>query len=280
MDQAISTFGASLRRWRRLRGLTQQTLAFDADVSARHLSWLESDRASPSRAMVLRLAERLDVPVRERNALLAQAGFAPMFRERRTDDPALLPVREALQSLLTAHEPWPAMAVNRHWELVAGNRMVPLLLAPCAEWLKKPPVNMLRVSLHPEGLAPMIENLSAVRAHVLGRLHRQAQTTADPVLAALHEELAAYPSKDSGGVPPDMAAETGDPGVVVPVTLNTPQGRLSFLTTVTVFGAPHDVSVAELAIETLLPADAQTAEALRALAAVAFGGASAEAAAT
>jgi len=261
MDQAVSapTFGHQLRRWRGRRGLTQLALALDADVSTRHLSWLESDKSVPSRAMVLRLAERLDVPLRERNALLAAAGYAPLYAERGRSDPAWAAASDALQSLLDAHEPAPALAVDRHWNLVAANRMVGLLTAAVAPHLLAPPLNVLRLTLHPQGLAPMIENAAIWREHVLARLSRQAQASGDAVLGALHVEMAAYPLPRGEGppLPPDAVA--------VPLVLNTPHGRLAFITTITVFGAPHDLLLSELAVETLLPADAPTAAALRAL---------------
>lgn len=261
MDQAAgpAPFGTLLRRWRQHRGLSQLALSLEAEVSARHLSWLESGKAAPSRAMVLRLAERLDLPLRERNAMLVAAGFAPLYAERALAHPALAPARAALQQLLDAHEPAPALAVDRHWNLVAHNRLVPLLLAAVAPALARPPVNVLRLSLHPQGLAPMIEHLAAWRQHVLGRLARQAQASADPVLQALHTELAALPVPAAA-----TPVALPDDAAIVPLVLNTALGRLSFLTTVTTFGAPHEVTLAELAIETLLPADAATAAALRA----------------
>jgi transcriptional regulator with XRE-family HTH domain len=241
-------------------------------VSTRHLSWLESGRAEPSRAMVLRLAEQLDVPLRERNALLAAAGYAPLYRRTTLTDPLLAPARQALQRLLDAHEPWPALAVDRHWQLLAANRMVGLLLQDLPPALLQPPLNVLRLSLHPQGLAPRIANLPAWREHVLARLRRQADTSADPALQTLHDELAGWPLP----VPvDDTGAETASatlPDFVVPLSLLWPKGaqgrdgparRLNFITTVTVFGAPHDVTLQELAVETLLPADAATAEALR-----------------
>ena len=249
-------FGAQLRRWRGQRGLSQMALALQAEVSARHLSWLETGKAAPSRAMVLRLAERLELPLRERNGLLTAAGYAPLYRERALADPTLAPAREALQRLLTAHEPWPALAVDRHWNLVAHNRMVPLLLQGLPAELMVPRVNVLRVSLHPLGLAPMIVNLGAWRAHVLQRVQRQATASGDPQLGALLAELQAMPG------PAPEAGEAFD-DVVVPLTLDTPFGRLEFITTITVFGAPHDVTLAEIAIETLLPADEATATRLR-----------------
>lgn len=253
-------FGSLLRGWRQRRGCSQLALALQAEVSTRHLSWLETGKAAPSRAMVLRLAERLELPLRERNGLLAAAGFAPLYRERPLADPTLAPARDALQRLLTAHEPWPALAVDRHWNLVAHNRTVPLLLQALPAELLAPPLNVLRVSLHPRGLAPMIENLGAWRAHVLQRLERQLASNGDPGLATLLAELRALP-----GPVADPDGETDD-GVVVPLGLNTPFGRLDFITTVTVFGAPHEVTLSEIAIETLLPADEATAARLRELA--------------
>jgi transcriptional regulator with XRE-family HTH domain len=256
------SFGALLRRWRTQRGLSQMALALDADVSTRHLSWLETGRAAPSRAMVLRLAERLDVPLRERNALLQAAGYAPLYAERPLADPALAPAREALQRLLDAHEPWPALAVDRHWNLVAANRSVGALLSLVDPALTTPPVNVLRLSLHPQGLAPMIENLPAWRTHVLARLRRQVAATGDPWLQRLHDELRAACAHEADG---DFTEGTSTDLAVVALVLRTPHGRLAFLTTVTVFGAPHEVTLAELAIETLLPADAETAALLRLL---------------
>ncbi|MFY9510446.1 MAG: helix-turn-helix transcriptional regulator [Rubrivivax sp.] len=257
MDRAATPgFGAQLRSWRQRRGLSQLSLALAAEVSARHLSWLEADKSQPSRAMVLRLAERLEVPLRERNGLLMAAGFAPMYGERGLDDPALAPARNALQRLLDAHEPWPALAVDRHWNLVAHNRMIPLLLQQVrSPALLQPPCNVLRVSLHPEGLATMVENLGGWREHVLARLQRQISATGDARLLALHEELRALPGPEPDGEPFDPVAQS--------LVLRSPLGRLAFITTLTVFGAPHDVLLSELAIETLLPADAETAERLR-----------------
>jgi transcriptional regulator with XRE-family HTH domain len=261
VDQAAQAagFGPLLRRWRQHRGLSQLALALDAEVSTRHLSWLEAGKSQPSRAMVLRLAERLDLPLRERNLLLTAAGYAPMYGERSLADPALAPAREALQRLLLAHEPAPALAVDRHWNLVVANRMVPLLIQSAAPFLRQPPLNVLRLTLHPEGLAPMIENLPAWREHVLGRLQRQLAATGDAALAALRDELLALPARG------ERIGTLAEDAVVVPLALATPFGRLAFLTTVTVFGAPHDVTLAELAVETLLPADTATAQALRRL---------------
>jgi transcriptional regulator with XRE-family HTH domain len=258
-----TAFGPLLRRWRQQRALSQLDLALQAEVSSRHLSWLETGRASPSRAMVLRLAEQLAVPLRERNSLLAAAGFAPLYAERALADPALARARQALQRLLDAHEPWPALAVDRHWNLVAHNRLVPALMSHAAPGLLAPPVNVLRLSLHPQGLAPRIANLGAWRGYVLERLRRQAATTLDPALQALLDELQAMPGPPAEA---DDALEAQGPAdLAVPVSFDSTHGRLNFITTITVFGAPRDVTLSELAVETLLPADAATAEALRAL---------------
>jgi transcriptional regulator with XRE-family HTH domain len=263
MDAAVRSFGPLLRHWRRHRGLSQMALALDAEVSARHLSWLESDKSVPSRAMVLRLAERLDVPLRERNAWLRAAGYAPLYREQALDAAAL----QSVQALLDAHAPHPALAVDRHWHLVAANRMLPLLLHGVDPALLAPPVNVLRLSLHPAGLAPRIVDLPAWRSHVLARLRRQARLADDTVLLALHDELQAL---DGAFRSPSDAHDEGrgeGPGDVLalPLTLSSELGELRFVTAVTVFGAPQDVALSELALETLLPADAATAAALRRL---------------
>ena len=242
-----------LRQWRRRGGLSQLALAADAEVSARHLSWLETGRAQPSRAMVLRLAQRLDVPLRERNAWLLAAGFAPAFRDRAWDAPEQAALRATVQQLLDAHGANPALVVDRHWTLLAANAAVQLLTAQVDPALLNPPVNVLRLALHPQGLARSIHNLGAWRAHVLERLARQAQASGDAVLAALHDELAAYP-----GPPPAPAFDTDSPALRL--QLRSPVGPLAFISTVTVFGAPQDVALAELAIETFLAADAATAE--------------------
>jgi transcriptional regulator with XRE-family HTH domain len=261
VDTRITTFGDLLRAWRQRRGCSQLALAVQADVSTRHLSWLETGKSAPSRAMVLHLCEQLNVPLRERNGALVAAGFAPLYRERTLDDTALAPARAALQRLLDAHEPYPALAVDRHWNLVAHNRMIPLLLQQADPTLLQPPLNVLRVSLHPRGLAPMIVNLGHWRAHVLQRLRRQIAATGDPVLQALHHELQAMPCEET----PQPSEDHGPDDVAVPLRLRTPLGDLAFITTLTVFGTPNDVTLSELAVETLLPADTATAQALRAI---------------
>lgn len=257
-------FGALLKRWRHGRGLSQLALAARAETSARHLSFLETGRSSPSREMVLRLAERLAVPLRERNAWLVAAGFAPMYRQRPLDHPALAMAREAVDRVLKAHEPYPALALDRHWNIVATNRAVAGLLAGVDAALLRPPVNALRLSLHPKGLAPLIVNLAQWRHHLLDRLRQQTEASGDALLTCLMDELRAYPAppEDSG---PHLEGEHA--GLVVPLQLRTAAGALGFISTTTVFGTPVDVTLQELAIETLFPADAATADCLRALSA-------------
>lgn len=253
------SFGEHLRHWRQHRRLSQLDLADEADISTRHLSFMETGRSVPSREMVLRLSERLEVPLRERNALLVAAGYAPMYRERALDDPALAAARQAVELILKGHEPWPALAVDRHWNLVSYNALVPRLLAMADPSLLQAPVNVLRLSLHPLGLAPHLANLAQWRTHLFERLRQQIAATADPALVALLEELRAYP------VPPDTHHHLDGemPGVVMPFQLRTPHGLLSFISTITIFGTPVDVTLQELALETFFPADDFTREALR-----------------
>jgi transcriptional regulator with XRE-family HTH domain len=252
--------GALLRDWRQRRRLSQLDLALSADVSARHLSFIETGRARPSADMVLRLAEHLDVPLRDRNRLLLAAGFAPAFGQRDLEAPEMGPVRDALTRLLTAHEPFPALVVDRHWGLVAANRALGLLTAGVAPELLEEPVNVLRLALHPDGLAPRIANLSEWRAHLLDRLGRQAAVTADPALAALLEELAGLPGGD-----PAQTHDLSATDVVTPLRLRHPEGELTFLSTITTFGTAADVTVAELSIEAFFPADEHTAATMRAV---------------
>jgi len=259
------SIGDHLRDWRQRRRLSQLDLALEAEISTKHLSFLETGRAQPSRDMVLRLAEELDVPLRERNVLLVSAGYAPVFSQRSLDDPALQAARKAVDLVLKGHEPYPAIAVDRHWHLVAHNTAVPPLLASIAPKLMQPPVNVLRLSLHPEGLAPRIENLGEWRAHLLARLRQQIDATADAELSKLFDELAAYPAP--GGARAPRANATHDyGGVVVPLRLVMDAGTLSLFSTITIFGTPVDVTLSELAIESFFPADPETAGMLRRLA--------------
>ncbi len=254
--------GAQIRHWRARRRLSQLELALEADVSTRHLSCLETGRAAPSREMILRLANRLDVPLRERNRLLTAAGFAPMYPARPLADPALAAARQVVELVLRGHEPCPALAVDRHWNVVMQNRAVPLLLDGVAPDLLAGPVNALRLSLHPRGMAPRIVNLAAWRAHVLARLHQQILASDDDTLRALAEELTAYPPSGDRAHGPTPAG--GEPALVVPLVVDSALGRLSFISTTTVFGTPVDVTLAELALESFFPADAATTAALRA----------------
>ncbi|MGY1822497.1 helix-turn-helix domain-containing protein [Geodermatophilus sp. SYSU D00079] len=247
--------GALLRDWRQRRRLSQLDLASDAGVSARHLSFVETGRARPSREMVLHLAEQLEVPLRERNELLLAAGYAPVYGRRRLEDPDMSAVRTALDHVLAAYEPYPAVVVDRAWQLVAGNRSLALLTEGAEPALLEPPVNVLRLGLHPRGLAPRILNLPQWRTALLTRLAREAHLTADPGLAALHRELAALPG-GSDRRPPD--------GIAVPLRIRSGDDVLSFLSTVTTFGTAVDLTAAELSVEAFLPADAHTAEVLRA----------------
>ena len=250
--------GVLLREWRERRRLSQLTLALEADVSTRRLSFLETGRARPSRAMLLRLTERLDVPLRERNTLLLAAGFAPAYPERDLDDPALEQARAAVDRVLVRHEPFPALAVDRYWTLIAANRVVPALLGGVAAELLQPPINVLRLSLHPDGLASRIANLPEWRAHLLARLSRQVEITGDPRLAALLQELQRYPgSRNTRDVDEPVPLS-----VAVPLRLRTEHGLLSLLSTTMVFGTPVDVTLSELAVEAFFPADATTAELL------------------
>ncbi len=259
-----SPFGERLRHWRQRRRLSQLDLAHEANVSTRHLSCVETGRASPSRDMVLRLLDRLDIPLRERNALLEAAGYAPMYRERPLDAPDMAPARAAVQRILACHEPWPALALDRHWNLVMANRMVPLMMAGAAPALLQPPVNVLRLSLHPEGLAPRIANLRQWREHLFERLRQQIQATGDDALAALLAELKGYP--EALGQRPQVALPGEHQGVLMPFELHTPQdGVLRLVSTTTVFGSPVDVTLQELALETFFPADEATASQLQAL---------------
>jgi transcriptional regulator with XRE-family HTH domain len=252
--------GDHLREWRQRRHLSQLDLAADAEISARHLSFVETGRAAPSRDMVLKLAERLDVPLRERNVLLVAAGFAPAFPQRSLDDPALKPARQAIDLVLKAHEPNPALAVDRHWNLVSANRMVMPLLEGIPQRLLGQPLNVLRLSFHPEALAARTVNLAEWCGHLLERLHRQCEATADPELIKLYDELRSYP------IPARSGPLSGD-NVAIPFRMRLNGDVLSFFSTTMIFGTPVDITLSELALETFFPADDRTAERMRAMAA-------------
>jgi transcriptional regulator with XRE-family HTH domain len=250
--------GQQLRDWRLRRRLSQLDLALDAEISTRHLSFVETGRAAPSRDMILKLADELDVPLRERNALLLAGGFAPVYADRPLDNASLAAARAAIETLLIAQEPFPALAIDRHWNLVTANRAGAGLLQGVAPHLLRPPINVLRLSLHPEGAASRIENLGEWKAHLLHRLRKQFEASADPQLLSLLEELAGYPAPPAQK--PDAAA------IAVPLIVSSPAGTMSFLSTTLLFGTPLDVTLSELAIEIFLPADAATVERLRGVA--------------
>ena len=246
-------FGLLLRQWRERRHLSQLDLALAAGVSARHVSFIETGRSQPSREMVLRLASQLDVPLRDRNPMLLSAGYSRGYLTRRLEDTEMAPVRDALQVILRGYQPFPALAVDRGWNLVAANSSLALLTGDAAAQLLTAPVNVLRLSLHPRGLAQQILNLAQWRGHILDRLAREAALTADADLAALHRELLAYP----GGI-----EHAHGSGLAVPLRLRVAKQELSFLSTVTTFGTAIDVTLAELSVEAFLPADDNTADAL------------------
>jgi len=255
-------FGHSLRQWRDRRRLTQLDLSLQAGVSARHLSFVETGRSSPSREMVLRLANCLGVPLRERNAWLVAAGFAPMYRERSPDDPALADAMKAVQRLLDAQAPFPAIAMDRHWNVVASNHATLRVLSGASPALLAVP-NVLRMCHHPDGLASRIANLAQVRENHALRLAQQLQASHDPVLADMLEELRRYP------LPMARQAKRMDGehvGIVAPFQLESEDGLLSFFTTSAVFGSVADITLSELAVESFLPADEATAEAVRKIA--------------
>ena len=252
--------GDHLREWRQRRHLSQLDLAGDAEVSARHLSFFETGRAAPSREMVLKLAERLEVPLRERNVLLVAAGFAPAFPQRSLDDPALKSARAAIDLVLKAHEPNPALAYDRHWNLVSANRMVAPLLKDVPPRLLGQPVNILRLAFHPEALAPRTVNLAEWSSHLLERLHRQCEATADPELLKLYDELKSY------RIPARSAPLPAD-SVAIPFRMRFGDEVLSFMSTTMIFGTPVDITLSELALETFFPADDLTAARMRAMAA-------------
>jgi transcriptional regulator with XRE-family HTH domain len=252
-------FGNSLRDWRQRRHLSQLELAGDVDISTRHLSFVETGRAQPSREMVLRLAERLEVPLRERNELLVAAGYAPVYSSRALDDPAMNSARSAVDLILNGHEPYPAILVDRHWNLLAANKAASAFMAGVDPSILGPPANVLRATLHPMGLAPRIENLAEWRSHLLTTLARELELSADPTLAALLTELRGYPGGE-GEPDPQFG------GVVVPLRLRTEAGVLSMFTTTTVFGTAMEVTLSELVLEAFYPADEFTAGFLRQLA--------------
>lgn len=263
MTQTEESVGGLIREWRTRRRMSQLDLAAEAEISQRHLSFVESGRAAPSREMVLHLAERLDIPLRQRNRLLLAAGFAPSFGERPLDHPSLKPAMAAVEQVLMGHDPNPALAVDRHWNLISANRAIGPFLTDIADAsLLEPPVNVLRLSLHPQGLAPRIVNLGEWRAHLLERLRRQNETFGDPVLGALESELRAYP----GGLTRTRTVHDEATAIVHPLKIRMADTVLSLISTITVFGTPVDVTLSELAIESFFPADEATRFALQKMA--------------
>ncbi len=239
--------------------MSQLELAMQAEISTRHLSFVETGRAKPSRDMILHLAEQLDLTLRERNSLLVAAGFAPVYAETPLDSPHMSGVRDAVRRILAAHEPYPALAFDRKWNVVEANRGIGIFTATVAPSLLASPMNVLRASLHPEGLAPHIVNLREWRAHLLSRLRRQVEMTADTELEELYAELCAYPCADAGHE--NESAAKG--AIAVPLRLRRNGNELTFLSTVTSFGTPLDITIAELAIESFFPADALTVASIK-----------------
>ncbi|MCK9925725.1 helix-turn-helix transcriptional regulator [Frankia sp. Mgl5] len=264
--------GALLRGWRERRRLTQLDLAERANVSTRHISFVENGRSRPTSEMIILLSKHLDVPLRERNQLLLAGGYAPAYSENGLASPSMSAVSAAIDRVLAGLGPLPAAVIDRRWELVAANDAIDLFTAGAAARLLEPPVNVLRLSLHPEGMAPRILNLPEWRAHLLDRLARQADATGDQVLRDLHTELSAYPVPGrvaDGAADGGKRGRAGRPtepwtanGIIAPVRYRSPRGELSLFTTTTVFGTPTDVTVSELAVETFFPADAPTASLL------------------
>jgi transcriptional regulator with XRE-family HTH domain len=252
--------GLLLREWRQRRRLSQFELALESGVSSRHLSFVETGRSLPSAEMIIHLADQLEVPLRDRNQLLLAGGYAPAYTQNDLDAPDMGPVRDAIEQVLRAHEPYPALVIDRHWGLVSANRTVGALIDGVAAHLLEPPVNVLRLSLHPDGLAPRIVNLHQWRSHLLDRLAHEATASGDPALNALHEELAAYPDGEPG---PELDPAFAD--IAVPLRLRHDGREVAFISTRTTFGTAVDVTVAELSIESFFPADAATADAMRAL---------------
>ncbi|SFN09929.1 DNA-binding transcriptional regulator, XRE-family HTH domain [Streptomyces sp. cf124] len=266
-DQGV---GPLLRAWRERRRVSQLELALRAGSSARHVSFVETGRSRPSEEMVLRLAEHLDVPVRERNALLLAAGYAPRYPETPLDDPSMGALREGMERLLRGYEPYPALVLNATYDVLAANRGIAMLLDKIPESLLVPPLNAMRLTLHPEGMAPRIRNLRAWRGHLLEQMERQVALRRSEPLRALYEEVAAYP------LPPGTAEEDREdagagPGAegtayfALPMRIEHEGRVLSFVSSVSTFNTPMDVTVAELAIETFLPADPATVKHLHAL---------------
>jgi transcriptional regulator with XRE-family HTH domain len=254
-----ATVGPLLRDWREQRRRSQLDLALDVGVSPRHLSFVETGRARPSPELVLALADGLDVPLRERNTLLLAAGYAPRYAETPLDDQRMRRVMGAIQQVLDAHDPYPGLVLDRRWDIVAANQGALAFLDGLPEHLLEPPLNIYRLSLHPDGLATRTTNLPDWAGYMLRQLDRSVVLTGDPVVRALAEEVRAYPMVTS--LPPSEPPE--DPEVVLSVGLATDAGKLRLFTTLTTFGTPRDITLDELVIELFYPADEATARHLR-----------------
>ncbi|MER5778933.1 helix-turn-helix transcriptional regulator [Streptomyces sp. NPDC002039] len=254
--------GAMLRTWRERRGISQLELAGRADSSSRHISFVETGRSRPSEEMVLRLAEHLDIPVRERNALLLAAGYAPRYPHTPLDDPSMEVLRDSLERLLAGYEPYPALVVDATYQVIAANRGIALLLDGVPDHLLAPPLNAMRLTLHPQGLAGRILNLREWRGHLLEQMERQIALSRSEPLRALYDEVAAYPVAERAdhGEPREAVAN-----IALPLRIEHDGHALSFVSSISTFNTPMDVTVAELAIETLLPADPATVKYLRSL---------------
>ncbi|WEP01071.1 helix-turn-helix transcriptional regulator (plasmid) [Streptomyces sp. FXJ1.172] len=250
--------GELMRQWREQRGYSQLALATRAEISARHLSFLETGRSKPSREMVLRLGRQLELALREQNQLLLAAGYAPAYTDSPLDVAEMRPVRDALRQILAGHEPFPALVVDRHWNVVLSNSGFALFAEGAAPDLLRHPVNALRLALHPEGMQPRIVNFADWRAQLLLRLQRRVELTAEPGLAELYRELCAYPD----GGEPSRPPRTDNADLTLPLRLRYRDMELSLFCTIATFGMPLDVTVAELAVEAFLPADGTTGEML------------------
>jgi transcriptional regulator with XRE-family HTH domain len=256
----VAPLGEQLREWRTRRRMSQMDLALDTEISTRHLSFIETGRSKPSAQMLGRIADCLEVPHRARNALLLAAGYAPDYAERSLDSPEMAGMRAIVEHVLKGHEPYPALAVDRHWNMIAANAAIAILIEQVSPALLAPPVNVLRLALHPDGLAPQIVNYGEWHAHILHRIDLQIEASADAGLIALREELAGYAVEANDNGPGHVNS------IAVPLILDTIAGQIRFVSTVTIFGTPVDITLSELAIEAFFPADAESAALLQKLA--------------
>jgi transcriptional regulator with XRE-family HTH domain len=255
--------GTLVKDWRHRRNLSQMDLALKVYVSTRHLSFVETGRSGPSPELLLAIAGALDVPLRQRNALLLAGGYAPRFTERPLDDPAMAPVRRSIQRMLDAHDPYPGVVIDRAWNVVVANRAALALVAGLPPALSGPPLNVYRACLHPDGLAASTVDFAPWADYLLGQLHRAILLTGDERLVAIEAEVRVYPNVAVLGDRPQRAPEWDEPPLLVPLTLRRDGGTLSLFTTLTTFGTPRDVTLEELSIELFFPADDRTEEILR-----------------